>query len=170
MVVSEYLLRLCLTQACCHSLPGGALLSSSVDASARDRASRSAPSYTLAQARSASEVQALKPVTATPFAPSPSTPPAVGVEADPRTTVRNAAVYRAYTVSQDEIATFKNNLDMGQLSTLPLHEVQAVPFDLTYQDVRLIFVATVIAVRLEPLASALEAQLRQHGRTLQSEG
>merc|ERR1719183_2799800 len=57
----------------------------------------------------------------------------VSVEADPQTAVINAAVYRGYTQVQNAIASFKDNLEKGQLSTLPLRELQGLPVEITYQ-------------------------------------
>ena len=49
----------------------------------------------------------------------------VAVEVDPEASVINAAVFRAYNQIQGAIAGFKTNLAAGQLSTLPLREMQS---------------------------------------------
>ena len=56
--------------------------------------------------------------------------------------VINAAVYRGYTQVQDAISSFKDNLEKGQLSTLPLRELQGLPVEITYQDVKYNFKVT----------------------------
>jgi len=60
----------------------------------------------------------------------------VSVEVDPEAAVINAAVYRGYTQVQDAIESFKGALEKGQLSTLPLRELQSLPVEITYQDVK----------------------------------
>ena len=66
----------------------------------------------------------------------------VSVEVEPTEAVINAAVYRAHKVVQDGIADFKSNLEKGQLSTLPLRELQSIPVEITYRDTKYSFVAT----------------------------
>ena len=50
--------------------------------------------------------------------------------------VINAAVYRAYKQIVDGIAVFQASLAAGQLSTLPLRELQTFPVEITYQDTK----------------------------------
>jgi len=66
----------------------------------------------------------------------------VGVTVEPHSAVINAAIYRAYNFVQDAISDFKTNLEKGQLSTLPLRELQRVPIELTYEDMRYNFMVT----------------------------
>ena len=63
----------------------------------------------------------------------------VSVSVEPNAAVINAAVYRAYTRVQESIAEFQTNLQKGQLSVLPLRDLEVVPIDLTYEDVRYSF-------------------------------
>jgi hypothetical protein len=43
---------------------------------------------------------------------------------------------------QDTIASFKASLEKGQLSTLALRELQGMPFDITYKDIKYSFTVT----------------------------
>ncbi len=61
----------------------------------------------------------------------------VGVEAEPQAAVINAAVYRGYYMVQEAISAFKESLEKGQLSVLPLRDIQEIPVEITYQ-VRLV--------------------------------
>merc|ERR1719310_1167686 len=63
----------------------------------------------------------------------------VSVETEPMSAVINAAAYRGYTLLQDSIDGFKESLEKGQLSTLPLREMQDISVDLTYQDTKYAF-------------------------------
>jgi len=66
----------------------------------------------------------------------------VAVEVDVQSAVINAAVYRGYKQVQQGINGFKEALEKGQLSTLPLRELQGLPVELTYQDVKYAFKVT----------------------------
>lgn len=66
----------------------------------------------------------------------------VAVTVDPEAAVINAAVYRAYKNVQGQISEFKTNLEKGQLSTLPLRDLQEVPIEITYEDVKYSFTVT----------------------------
>ena len=66
----------------------------------------------------------------------------LSVEVEPVSAVINAAVYRAYNLINDGIRTFQESLSKGQLSTLPLRELQSVPVEITYQDAKYQFVAS----------------------------
>ena len=66
----------------------------------------------------------------------------VSVEVEPQSAVINAAVYRGHKLIADNIAGFKESLDKGQLSTLALREMQGMPLELTYQDVKYSFTVT----------------------------
>ncbi|KAL1495877.1 hypothetical protein AB1Y20_014521 [Prymnesium parvum] len=66
----------------------------------------------------------------------------VSVVVDPQSAVINAAVYRAYKNVQSQISEFKTNLEKGQLSTLPLRDLEKVPIEITYQDVKYSFIVT----------------------------
>ena len=57
----------------------------------------------------------------------------VGVEAEPQAAVINAAVYRGYYMVQEAISAFKESLEKGQLSVLPLRDIQEIPVEITYQ-------------------------------------
>ena len=48
--------------------------------------------------------------------------------------VINAAVYRGYKMLSDSITGFQDSLEKGQLSTLPLKEMQEMPLEITYKD------------------------------------
>ena len=62
---------------------------------------------------------------------------------DPTSAVINAAVFPAYKqMIQGGIANFKDNLGKGRLSTLPLKELQSIPVDITYADVKYSFRVT----------------------------
>jgi acetyl-CoA carboxylase/biotin carboxylase 1 len=63
----------------------------------------------------------------------------VSVEVDSMSAVINAAVYRGWGMIQDSIDGFKASLEMGQLSLLPLREMQQIPLELTYEDVKYSF-------------------------------
>jgi len=66
----------------------------------------------------------------------------VTIDIDPTAAVINAAVFRAYKQIQGGITNFKDNLGKGQLSTLPLKELQSIPVDITYADVKYSFRVT----------------------------
>jgi len=66
----------------------------------------------------------------------------VAVEVEPQSGVINAAVYRAYNQIQSGISSFEDALAKGQLSTLPLRELQSIPIEITYQDTKYTFSAT----------------------------
>lgn len=63
----------------------------------------------------------------------------VGIDVEPQSAVINAAVYRAYKQVQDAVNKFKTSLEMGQLSTLPLRELQGLPVEITYLDTKYSF-------------------------------
>ena len=63
----------------------------------------------------------------------------VSVEIEPQSAVINAAVYRAYNQIQGAINGFQENLAKGQLSTLALREMQSLPVEITYQDIKYSF-------------------------------
>ena len=66
----------------------------------------------------------------------------VVITTEPTPAVINAAVFRAYEQIQGGIANFKDNLRKGQLSTLPLKELQSILVDITYADVKYSFRVT----------------------------
>ena len=66
----------------------------------------------------------------------------VGVEVEPQSAVINAAVYRGYKQVQDAVRNFKESLEKGQLSTLPLRELQGLPVEITYLDTKYTFSVT----------------------------
>ena len=53
--------------------------------------------------------------------------------------VINAAVFRGWKTIQDALAGFKTALEAGQLSLLPLREMQNIPLEITYEDVKYSF-------------------------------
>ena len=66
----------------------------------------------------------------------------LNVEVETNAAVMNAAVYRAYNMITDGISNFEESLSKGQLSTLPLRELQSVPVEITYKDTKYAFTAT----------------------------
>jgi len=66
----------------------------------------------------------------------------LNVEVEANSAVINAAVYRAYKQLNDGIANFEESLSKGQLSTLPLRELQSVPAEITYKDTKYSFTAS----------------------------
>jgi len=63
----------------------------------------------------------------------------VGVESD--SAVINAAVYRAYKAIMSSINEFQDSLSQGQLSTLPLRDMQSIPVEISYLDTKYQFKA-----------------------------
>ena len=61
---------------------------------------------------------------------------------DPHTTVAAAAIYRAHTLAAEQRAEHEDALSKGQLSMLPLRELQSVPVEITYQDTKYAFTAS----------------------------
>ena len=63
----------------------------------------------------------------------------VSVPVDAQSAVINAAVFRGWKTIQDALAGFKTALEAGQLSLLPLREMQNIPLEITYEDVKYSF-------------------------------
>jgi acetyl-CoA carboxylase/biotin carboxylase 1 len=63
----------------------------------------------------------------------------VGVQIETMPAVINAAVYRAYKHITGAISGFQDALSKGQLSTLALREMQSVPIEITYLDIKYSF-------------------------------
>jgi len=66
----------------------------------------------------------------------------VAVEIETVPAVINAAVFRAYKQVDAGITGFLDNLGKGQLSTLPLRELQSIPIEITYLDTKYQFKVT----------------------------
>jgi len=63
----------------------------------------------------------------------------VTVEVDATAAVINAAVFRAKKQIDAAISGFQDSLGKGQLSTLPLRELQSIPIEITYDDTKYAF-------------------------------
>jgi len=66
----------------------------------------------------------------------------VTIEVDTMSAVINAAVFRAYKQINSAISGFVDNLGKGQLSTLPLRDIQSIPVEITYLDTKYPFTVT----------------------------
>jgi len=63
----------------------------------------------------------------------------VSVAIDTESAVINAAVFRGWKTIQDALVGFKTALEKGQLSLLPLREMQQIPLEITYEDIKYSF-------------------------------
>ena len=94
----------------------------------------------------------------------------VGVEAEPQAAVINAAVYRGYYMVQEAISAFKESLEKGQLSVLPLRDIQEIPVEITYQDTKYSFTMKPKAPDMFELALPSSGQVLEVSTREQADG